>query len=145
METVKTLLDRVKTLTGAQTDYALAKALNLHRGLISDYYAGKRTPNEFACLQIAEALGKSYEEIQTIVRIEAERDEGRKRAWQNYYARISHYAASIFIALAVTLIMTSVEKAFANQRVTASEVPEYKLCVFQTPRNPSRTHVRRSR
>ena len=93
METTKSLLDEVKVRKDVQTDYALAKELSLHRGLISDYYSGKRTPNEFACLQIAEALGRCYEEIQAIVRIEAEKDETRREAWKRYYKSIVSLAA----------------------------------------------------
>lgn len=55
METVVQLLDEIKQRKNIATDYALAKALDLPRGHICNYYKGNRFPNEFACLQIAKA------------------------------------------------------------------------------------------
>jgi len=99
MNRITELLDEAKKAKGVDTKYALAKALDLHSGLISDYYAGKRTPDEFACLQIAMAIGKSYEEVSAIVRIEAEKDEKRRAAWAQYYKSIGGIAASILMGL----------------------------------------------
>ena len=89
METTKSLLDEVKTAKNIQTDYALAKTLNLHSGLISDYYSGKRIPNEFACMKIAEALNCSYEEVTALIRIESEKDEKRREEWVAFYQKIT--------------------------------------------------------
>lgn len=80
MKTIKELLNAAKAAKGVDSDYALAKALNLPTQRISDYSKGTRTPDEFACLQIAQALGRSYEEISAIVRIEAEKDESRPKS-----------------------------------------------------------------
>jgi DNA-binding XRE family transcriptional regulator len=109
METTKTLLDAVKEAKGITSDYALAKTLELPKQRISGYYKGKEAPNEFVCLQIAKALGRSYEEVTAIVRIEAEKDENRRQVWQEYYKNIGGYAASIAIILATlpeTIITT---------------------------------------
>jgi hypothetical protein len=97
VETIKTLLDEVKNTKGVTSDYALAKILNLPKQRISDYYnkTGSKIPDEYACLQIAIALKRSYEEISVIVRIEAEKDEKRRQTWKNYYKSIGGYAASI--------------------------------------------------
>jgi hypothetical protein len=97
--TITELLDTVKTTKGIDSDYALAKTLNLPSGHICEYYKGKRAPNEYACLQIARALGKNYEEVQAIVRIDAEKDIKRRQVWQEYYMSIGGYAASILIGL----------------------------------------------
>lgn len=122
MNRIKELLDEAKTATGTETKYALAKALEIHSGLVSHYYSGKRTPDEYACLQIAKATGRTYEEVSAIVRIEAEKDETRRAAWRDYLKSIGGYAASIFlsciIALAsVTFIVTSEAKAAPNQEL----------------------------
>lgn len=61
MSTTIEILDAAMQATNTKSKYALAKALGLHSGLVSDYYNGKRSPDEYACLQIAKAIGRSYE------------------------------------------------------------------------------------
>lgn len=109
MKTITQLLDEVKKARGIETDYALAKSLGINKARISAYYAGKEAPNEYACLQIAEALGRDYSEISAAVRIEAEKDENRREAWRRYYKSIGGIAASFALVffLAGTLIVTS--------------------------------------
>lgn len=58
MEKIKQLLEDVKVAKGITSDYALAKSLDLPKQRISDYYKGNTTPDVFACLKIAEALGR---------------------------------------------------------------------------------------
>jgi len=109
MKSTKELLNEIKAAKGVETDYALAKSLDLHSGLISDYYSGKRSPNEYACLKIAEALGRPLDEIMASVRIEAEKDENRREAWRKYYKSIGGIAASfmLMVLMSVTFIVTS--------------------------------------
>jgi len=116
MKTIKELLDETKAAKGIETDYALAKALDLHSGLISDYYSGKRSPNEYACLRIAEALARPLDEILAAVRIEAEKDDTRREAWRKYYKSIGGIAASfaVLFLLSVTLIVTSTPANASN-------------------------------
>jgi hypothetical protein len=134
METAKSLLNDVKRLKNIESDYALAKILTLHRGLISDYYSGKRTPNEFACLQIAQALGKSYEEVSAIVRIEAEKDEKRRQIWRDYYRRIGGVAASIMliVSLLVTLEVTFPENVYAKSTTYQTSITNNTNYAFFT-------------
>ena len=133
MKTIKEILDETKKAQGVESDYALAKLLGLPTQRISDYYKGHRVPDEFACLRIAEALGKDYAEISAAVRIEAEKDENRKEAWRRYYKSIGGVAASFMLAVlaAVTLFVTTPSNALANQGVTAESSTDYKLCVLR--------------
>ena len=108
MTKVIELLNAVKMIKGVESDYALAKELDLPRGHICQYYQGKRTPNEYACMQIAKALNRSIDEVMAPIRIEAEKDEKRRQKWREYYKSIGGYAAGLllgFFAL-VTLIVT---------------------------------------
>lgn len=119
METIKSLLDAAKEAKGVETPYALAKELGLTKQQVSDYYKGKVVASEFACLRIAKALGRNYEEIQAIVRIEAEKDETRREVWREYLKRLGGYAASIMLSLLtgllfVTFIVTTTPPAHAN-------------------------------
>ncbi|MFB0935203.1 MAG: hypothetical protein QMB52_05485 [Propionivibrio sp.] len=108
MTTIPELLDAVKAAKGIESDYALAKALNLKKQQISTYYKRKVIPSEYACLEIAKALKISYEEVSAIVQIDAEKDEERRNAWRDYYKSIGGIAASIALLffLAVNLIVT---------------------------------------
>lgn len=111
MENVKKLLDEIKDRSGIKTDYALAKLLEIPRPRIHDYYKGKRSPDEFACLQIAQALGKPLAEVIAAVKIDTEKDEKRRSAWEKYYKQLGGVAASVVFAvlLNVTLIVTPAE------------------------------------
>lgn len=130
METIKSLLDDVKTAKGIESKYALAKVLGVPTQRISDYYngTGSRTPDEFACLQIAQALGRSYEEISAIVRIEAEKDESRRKVWREYYKSIGGYAASIMMLVSlVTLIVTWPTDAVAKSMSYEAQVSRIQI------------------
>lgn len=135
METIKSLLDDVKSIKGLTSKYALAKALDLPTQRISDYYngTGSRYPDSYACLQIAKALNREYNEISAIVQIEAEKDESKREEWRKYYKSIGGYAASFMLLVfaVVTFIVTTPGTALANQEVTKSDLLEYKLCVYR--------------
>ena len=103
------MLDAAKHAKGVETDYALAKSLGLPKQRVSDYYKGKTAPDEFACMQIAIAIGKPLDEVIAAVKVETEKDEKRREAWENYMKRLGGMAAS-FMAVAfslVTFIVTS--------------------------------------
>ena len=86
---IRDLLQAVKEAQKVESDYALAKVLDVNKARICAYRAGRETPNEFMCLKIAQATGKSYEEVSAIVRIEAEKDEERRSAWISFYEKIT--------------------------------------------------------
>lgn len=116
MTKVIELLEAIKAKNDVKTDYALAKLLDLPTQRISDYLKGTRTPDEYACLQIATALGKTLDEVTAAIRMEAEKDEKRRNAWRNYYKSIGGIAASImiFVFSFVTLIITTTPPALAQ-------------------------------
>lgn len=119
MENVTKLLDEVKTRAGVETDYALAKTLELPTQRISDYYKGRRAPDEFACLQIATILGKTLDEVITAVKLDTVKNEKRRLAWRQHYKSIGGLAASfMLVAFAfVTMIVTSPSEAAQTQGV----------------------------
>lgn len=95
MENVKKLLDAAKAATESGTDYKLAKSLGIPDQRISDYYKGRRVPDEFACLKIAEALEMPLAEVIALVKAEAEKDETRREAWRNYLKKLGGIAATV--------------------------------------------------
>lgn len=106
MENIKKLLDDVKAQKGVETDYALAKSLDLPRARIHDYYKGHRVPDEFACLKIAEALGKPLNTIIATVKASTEKDGKRREAWENYMKSLGGLAASFVGGVVFTLIFS---------------------------------------
>ncbi len=67
----KELLLQCKIQLKISTDYALAKALKIPRERISNYMAGTRKPDEYACFRIAEALGREPAEVIAEINSEA--------------------------------------------------------------------------
>lgn len=135
MNDVKTLLDQAMQATGAKNENQLASKLCLPSQRISDYYKGQRVPNEFACLKIAEALGKDYAEISATVQIAAEKDESRKKAWREYAKRLGGIATSFMTAalltlLSVTFIVTNDAKATENQQVKSGDLQIIQIMRF---------------
>lgn len=107
MENITKLLDQVKAKKGVESDYALAKTLDLPKQRVSDYYKGSRVPDEFACLKIAEALGKPLNTIIATVKASTEKDGKRREAWENYMKSLGGLAASILGGVVFTMIFSS--------------------------------------
>lgn len=108
METIKSLLERCKEVTGAENKNQLAAKTGIKSQRISDYYNETRSPDEYDCLLIAKTLGMELSAVLAIARIEAEKDETRKEAWKGYLKSIGGYAASLILGFffVVTLIVT---------------------------------------
>jgi len=130
MGNVTKLLDDVKRISSIESDYALAKTLELPTQRISDYYKGRRAPDEFACLRISEVLGKPLDEVITAVKLDTEKDEKRRSAWARHYKQIGGIAASFMLVtfVFVTFIVTYPPQALAQQGSDLTKVLEYKLC-----------------
>lgn len=90
------LLDATKYAKGIKSDGELARLLGVSKQAMSQYYKNERAPDDFACLKIAEALGKPLAEIITTVRAETEKDQTRREAWEQYMKRLGGIAASFF-------------------------------------------------
>jgi len=127
MENIRKLLDAVLVAKGLSNKSDLAKELDVNKARISAYYSGKETPTEFVCLKIAEATGRSYEEVSAIVRIEAEKDENRRKVWKDYLKRIGGIAACIMLFfLAVNLKVTPTTLQASNGKDSAAQY--FVLC-----------------
>jgi len=107
---LRNLLDQTKDALGISSDGALARALDVSKQSVSDYYNGKRAPDDFACLKIAQATGKPLETIIATVRAESEKDEKRREAWENYIKSLGGIAASVAFIFVVFSLSTMPEK-----------------------------------
>lgn len=102
---IEKLLDATKAALQIDTDGELARNLGVSKPAISDYYNGKRAPDDFACLKIAQALGKPLDSVIATVKAASEKDETRRAAWENYMKRLGGFAASVVFALCVTVTL----------------------------------------
>ena len=129
MENVKTLLDAVKAAKGIESDYALAKALDLSKQHVSAMYKGTEIPNEYDCLLISKALDKPLADVLAVVKIVTEKNEKRRAAWVEYYKSIGGIAAAWAVALfvSVTLTVTTPAEAAQNQSDMKSEYQRIQI------------------
>ena len=79
------LLDQAKTVLGVETDYALGQRLDISRMRVSDYRAGRRKMDEYACFRIAEVLGKSPSEVIAEVMAANEKNEDKRLYFQRFF------------------------------------------------------------
>lgn len=96
---VNELLDQAKKALNVDSDYALAKAMEIDRGDIAHYRKGKMIPNVYAATRLAVVLDR--DPIQLIAEIEAatEKNEKKRGFWQRF---LSHSRTAAF-CLAVAL------------------------------------------
>ena len=110
------LLDETKTAQGLKTDGELARLLGVTKQAVSKYYNGERIPDEYACLKIAEALGKPLNTIIATVKASTEKDEKRREAWENYMKRLGGFAASLTLSFFLVVIgIMTISPANAGQ------------------------------
>jgi hypothetical protein len=80
MTSTNVLLDKAKEALGLESDYALAKALEVNNGTIAGYRKGTRQPDAYAAARLALALGR--DPLELIAEIEAEHARTpTARAW----------------------------------------------------------------
>lgn len=113
MGNVTALLNEAKAKTGAETDYRLAKNLDLPQQRISEYYKGKSAPDEFACAKIAEATGRTFECVVYLVKADAEKDEKRREFWEKKLFALGRIAACLVLALGANVTL-KVQEAQAS-------------------------------
>jgi len=88
MSKAKELLLECKVKLGIKTDYKLAQALKIDRGIVSGYMSGKRVPDAYACVQMALILKRDPAEIIAIVESESEKNEKRKAFWVDFLQHV---------------------------------------------------------
>lgn len=132
MENIKKLLDAAKAATGSETDYRLAKCLDLPQQRISDYYKGERVPDEFACLKIAKAVGMPLDAVIATVKAEAEKDEKRREEWRGYLKKVGGMAASVG-ALACAAVISIVTPTPAQAAPSLGSMP-VAICIMSKSR-----------
>lgn len=126
---IKELLDATKQAKGIETDGELARTLGVSKQAISDYYNDKRAPDDYACLKIAEAIGKPLDTVIATVKASSEKDDTRREAWENYMKRLGGVAASFMagILFIVTMIVTSPDLQAKESSTYSAEMPVIQI------------------
>lgn len=94
------LLDRVKVKLGVDTDYKLAKKLDIPDARISEYRNGKRVPNNYAIAKFAKVLEVDPWTLVREIEAQTEKNPARREFWRK---------AAVFLLggfLNVNLLMT---------------------------------------
>jgi transcriptional regulator with XRE-family HTH domain len=95
----KELLLECKVRLKLESDYALAKKLDIPRARMSEYMNGKVNPDVYALTRIALTLGR--DPIRLIAEYEAatEKNEVKKTFWQGFISRASKAGKAGTLAL----------------------------------------------
>ena len=115
MSKAKELLLECKIKLGVQTDYKLAQALELHRGNMSAYMSGKRTPDSYACVRIALILKRDPAQVIAEIEADTAKNEKRKTFWLDFLQRAKQAAKLGTLAV---LFTASLLGGAANHRAT---------------------------
>lgn len=92
MSKAKELLLECKIKLGIETDYKLAQALEINRGIVSDYMNEKRTPDAYAAVRIAQILGRDPAEIIATIEADSEKNLKRREFWRDFLQRAKQAA-----------------------------------------------------
>jgi len=124
----KELLLECKVKLQVQTDYALAKKLDIPRERISNYMAGSRKPDEYACFRIAETLGRDPAAV--IAEIRAEDGEKHAEYFRDFLQR------SGLLGLGVASLLTC--SSFYTPEAGASTPEPERIMYRSSPSKPRR-------
>lgn len=82
MKTTIDYLNEAKERLGIESDYKLAKWLELPRETVSGYRTGRRTIDDYAAVKIAEALNVPPIQIIAAANAEREKDDRKRSFWE---------------------------------------------------------------
>ena len=111
METTE-LLQKVKDKTGAESDYKLAKVLDIPTQRIADYRSGKRAPDVYACTKIAIMLGVDPLEIISEVEARSAQTQAKRDFWRDFR---QHTGKAAVMVLALGFMTSSPVDVHASQ------------------------------
>jgi transcriptional regulator with XRE-family HTH domain len=140
MET-RDYLDALKAATAIESDYGIAKRLNVTRQAVSNWRTGVASPDALTCYEIARLIGANPAKV--IADIELERaSRGGKRdqetAWRRVLERIGGTAAAVVVSTA--LIGPSPAQS-STRTTTYGETSVQPLYIMSTRRRTWRAIV----
>ncbi|WP_374477525.1 helix-turn-helix domain-containing protein [Zoogloea sp.] len=99
---ISKVLDDAKEALNVDSDYKLAKRLEISNGYIAQWRKGTRIPDAYACARLAEILRVDPFELLAQVEAATEKNEARRTYWKQVTARIAAGTAAGFFLVAVS-------------------------------------------
>jgi plasmid maintenance system antidote protein VapI len=94
------------------SNYRLAKELEIAEADINYCMQGKRSLSVYACFRVAECLGINPTEIIAQIALESEKNESKKNYFRNFLKSCSIAVTGIFLIAALS-ITTNDERGYA--------------------------------
>lgn len=110
---INDLLDKAKARANLPSDYALAKALGVQTGIVSNWRKGKRHPSDEEAVQLATLAGLDEMQVIAAIHYECATTEKKKEFWKCYLESRGITATACCVAIGISLILTP-EPATAN-------------------------------
>lgn len=103
--TLNELLDRAKTRANLPSDYALAKALGIHTGTITNWRKGKQHPSNEEAVQLAALAGLPEMTVIAEIEMQTAKTEKKREFWKSYIESRGLTATLGLVALGVTIMI----------------------------------------
>lgn len=110
---INELLDKAKDRANLKSDYALAKAMGIQAGIISNYRKEKRHPSNEEAVQLATLAGLDEMRVIAEIELRTAKNDKKKAFWQHYIESRGIAACLTMTALACSIVLTP-EPANAN-------------------------------
>lgn len=130
MKTTRDYMTDAKDVLGITSDRQMAKWLGIAPSALSHYKTGFRTIDNYAATRIAEALGINPMQVIAVAEMERERDEGRRKFWENFSAGMAKSA--VFV---LSLLGLWTADGLSNQAVAATSAIDSNLSIIYIMRN----------
>jgi transcriptional regulator with XRE-family HTH domain len=101
MITVK-YLDDCKKKLGITSTYELAEKTGLSAQLLSHYYNGRSSPDDYGCFKIAEILGLDAAYVIASIKAETEKNEAKR----NYFRSFSGASRTAVVGIALAVLLS---------------------------------------
>lgn len=131
MNTTQELIEQVKQLTGARSDYAVAKRMGWSTSKIGNYRTGRSQLDVDSCFAVAELLGKDPAAIIAAVEAERATKPEAREAWIQRLKQLGGVAATVLITTSGALPAPGNAAVAAHDNGACHRQP---LTVFRTRR-----------
>ena len=104
----------IKAIHGVESDYAVAKLLNVGKNTISNYRNHKSGLSDEMALRVAHLLDLDDAYVMACIHAERSRRDDEKQVWQKIAEHFGWMAAALALACFVPLIMSGTGSAQAH-------------------------------
>jgi len=120
------LIEQVRRRVPRETDYAVAKALEMQQSTLARVLAGKQGLGPKAVVRVSEILQRDLRDILVLVEEDKAVRPKDREFWERRSPRITAAIAVAVLALAAAVRIPSASMGLYNR--TASSFPFYTLC-----------------